>query len=71
MLLALFSIVVEIMLIWVGILISGFSLGMLNGWWRIGAGIFTGICVALFGLFVEFYMGWWGVIRAIIDYVKA
>ena len=22
------------------------------------------------GFFVEFYCGWWGVIRAIIDYVK-
>lgn len=70
MFVALLSIVFGIVLIWAGFCIAGFSIGILNGWWRIGAGILVGACVSLFGLFIEFYMGWWGVLRAIIDYAK-
>lgn len=30
-----------------------------------------GLCLILAGLVIKFYYGWWGVLRAIIDYAKA
>ena len=34
-------------------------------------GSMVGAALILLGLFVKFYFGWWGVVKAIIDYAKA
>lgn len=71
MLVALLCIVVGIGIIWAGGIFIVISFG---GFPNVLAKIFgaiIGLAVILAGLFVEFYFGWWGVVKAIIDYAKA
>jgi hypothetical protein len=71
MLVALLCIVVGIGIIWLGGIAIVISLGAFTNVLTKIAGAIIGAVIILLGLFVEFYFGWWGVIKAIIDYAKA
>lgn len=69
MFVALLSIVFGVALVISGIIVAIFSFSEYEGL-RALYGILGGVFISLFGVFVEIYMGWWGMVRAIIDYAK-
>lgn len=71
MLVALLCIVVGIGIIWLGGIAIVMSLATFTNVLAKIAGAIVGAALMLLGLFVEFYFGWWGVVKAIIDYAKA
>lgn len=57
-------------LLWLGGVLLAVSFAGFDGIAAKVAGVFLSLCIMLVGLFVKFYLGWWGVICAIIDYAK-
>lgn len=57
-------------LLWVGTLVLGISLGELKKCWHLRAGVIIGVCASIVGLYVTVFIGLLGIIRAIIDYAE-
>lgn len=70
MVIAVLCMVGGIGIIWVGAVVSVASFTSLKSVLCKMVGVYVGFCIILIGLFIEFYFGWWGIIRVIIDYTK-